>query len=50
MTKRIVVADDAAFMRNIVKNILETNGYQVVGRPLTAYLLLSSTRTCILTL
>ncbi|MDD3613124.1 MAG: response regulator [Caldicoprobacterales bacterium] len=31
MTKRIVVADDAAFMRNIVKNILETNGYQVVG-------------------
>ncbi|HZK33836.1 MAG TPA: response regulator [Bacillota bacterium] len=31
MSKRIVIADDAAFMRNVVRDILETNDYQVVG-------------------
>lgn len=31
MGKRILLADDAAFMRLMLKNILEPNGYQVVG-------------------
>ena len=31
MTKRILVVDDAAFMRMMIKNILVKNGYEVVG-------------------
>lgn len=31
MAKRILVVDDAAFMRMMIKNILVKNGYEVVG-------------------
>ncbi|MCL5780206.1 MAG: response regulator [Firmicutes bacterium] len=31
MSKRILVVDDAAFMRMMIKNILTKNGYEVVG-------------------
>lgn len=31
MGKRILVVDDAAFMRMMIKDILEKNGYEVVG-------------------
>lgn len=31
MTKNILVVDDAAFLRMILKDILENNGYNVVG-------------------
>ena len=31
MAKRILIADDAAFMRMMIKNILVKNGYDVVG-------------------
>jgi len=31
MAKRILVVDDAAFMRMMIKNILSKNGYEVVG-------------------
>jgi two-component system, chemotaxis family, chemotaxis protein CheY len=31
MAKRILIADDASFMRLMLKNILEGAGYQVVG-------------------
>ncbi|AEG59538.1 response regulator [Desulforamulus ruminis] len=31
MSKRILITDDAAFMRMMIKNILTKNGYEVVG-------------------
>lgn len=31
MSKRILIVDDAAFMRMMVKDILTKNGYEVVG-------------------
>lgn len=31
MSKRILVVDDAAFMRMMIKDILSKNGYNVVG-------------------
>ncbi len=31
MAKRVLVVDDAAFMRMMIKEILEKNGYDVVG-------------------
>jgi two-component system chemotaxis response regulator CheY len=31
MSKRILVVDDAAFMRMMIKDILSKNGYSVVG-------------------
>jgi two-component system chemotaxis response regulator CheY len=31
MGKKILVVDDAAFMRMMIKDILEKNGYEVVG-------------------
>ncbi len=31
MSKRILIVDDAAFMRMMIKNILSKNGYEVVG-------------------
>ncbi len=31
MTKRILIADDAAFMRMMLKDILTKGGYEVVG-------------------
>ena len=31
MSKRVLVVDDAAFMRLTLKTMLEKNGYQVVG-------------------
>lgn len=31
MSKRILITDDAAFMRMMIKNILLKNGYEVVG-------------------
>lgn len=31
MVKKILVVDDAAFMRMMIKNILLKNGYEVVG-------------------
>lgn len=31
MIKRILIADDAAFMRTILKGILQRNGYEIVG-------------------
>lgn len=31
MSKRILVVDDAAFMRMMIKNILTKNGYEIVG-------------------
>jgi two-component system chemotaxis response regulator CheY len=31
MGKRILIVDDAAFMRMMVKDILTKNGYEVVG-------------------
>ncbi|MEK4175314.1 response regulator [Aeribacillus composti] len=31
MSKRILVVDDAAFMRMMIKDILTKNGYEVVG-------------------
>lgn len=31
MGKRILIVDDAAFMRMMIKNILTKNGYEVVG-------------------
>lgn len=31
MSKRILIVDDAAFMRMMIKDILTKNGYEVVG-------------------
>lgn len=31
MSKRILVVDDAAFMRMMIKNILSKNGYEIIG-------------------
>jgi two-component system chemotaxis response regulator CheY len=31
MAKEILIVDDAAFMRMMIKDILDKNGYQVVG-------------------
>ncbi|HOV80827.1 MAG TPA: response regulator [Bacillota bacterium] len=31
MGKRILIVDDAAFMRMMIKNIITKNGYEVVG-------------------
>ena len=31
MGKRILITDDAAFMRMMLKDILTKNGYEVVG-------------------
>src|SRR5690625_2872919 len=31
MSKTVVIVDDAAFMRMMIKDILEKNGYEVVG-------------------
>ncbi len=31
MGKRILIVDDALFMRTVLKDILEKNGYEVVG-------------------
>ena len=31
MGKRVLIVDDAAFMRMIIKNILTDSGYQVIG-------------------
>lgn len=31
MRKRILIVDDAAFMRMMIRNILENNGYEVCG-------------------
>ena len=33
MAVRVLVVDDAAFMRMMVKDILSKNGYEVVGEP-----------------
>lgn len=32
MAKGVLIVDDAAFMRMMIKDILSKNGYQVVGR------------------
>jgi len=29
--KRVLIADDAAFMRMVIKTILDKNGFEVVG-------------------
>jgi two-component system chemotaxis response regulator CheY len=31
MAKRVLVTDDTAFMRMSLRNVLEKNGYEVVG-------------------
>jgi two-component system chemotaxis response regulator CheY len=31
LSKRILVVDDAAFMRMMIKNILSKNGYEIIG-------------------
>lgn len=31
MSKRVLIVDDAAFMRMMIKDILEKNGFEVVG-------------------
>ena len=31
MSKKILIVDDAAFMRMMIKDILTKNGYEVVG-------------------
>ncbi|MEW6447630.1 MAG: response regulator [Bacillota bacterium] len=31
MLKRVLIVDDAAFMRMMIKNIITKNGYEVVG-------------------
>ncbi|NPV88261.1 response regulator [Coprothermobacteraceae bacterium] len=31
MSKKILVVDDAAFMRMMIKNVLGQNGYEIVG-------------------
>lgn len=31
MAKKILIVDDAAFMRMMIKNILSKNGYEVIG-------------------
>ncbi|MCP8616511.1 response regulator [Salirhabdus salicampi] len=31
MDERVLIVDDAAFMRKMIKDILVTNGYEVVG-------------------
>ena len=31
MSKRILIVDDAAFMRMMIKDILTKNGFEVVG-------------------
>ncbi|WP_130806996.1 response regulator [Senegalia massiliensis] len=31
MSKRILIVDDAAFMRMMIKDILSKNGYEIVG-------------------
>lgn len=31
MSKRVLIVDDAAFMRMIIKDILTDNGYQIIG-------------------
>ncbi|PDO11246.1 MAG: two-component system response regulator [Candidatus Reconcilbacillus cellulovorans] len=37
MANRILVVDDAAFMRMMIKDILTKNGYQVVGEAQDGY-------------
>lgn len=31
MAKTVLIADDTAFMRMTLRNVIEKNGYQVVG-------------------
>jgi len=31
MSKRVLIVDDAAFMRMMIKNVLTQNGYEVAG-------------------
>lgn len=31
MSKKILIVDDAAFMRTVLRNVFESNGYEVVG-------------------
>lgn len=35
MAKNILICDDAAFMRMMIKDILTKNGYNVVGKQRT---------------
>lgn len=43
MSKRILIVDDAAFMRMMIKDILTKNGYEVVGKLLMVFKRLKST-------
>jgi|SRR5665647_547157 len=38
MGKRVLIVDDAAFMRMMIKDILSKNGYEVVGEAENGYI------------
>ncbi len=44
MSKKVLIVDDAVFMRMKLKDILEKNGYEVVGKPKMAKRLLKNTK------
>ena len=37
MAKNILICDDAAFMRMMIKDILTKNGYNIVGSCINGY-------------
>jgi len=47
MGKRVLIVDDAAFMRMMIKDILTKNGYEVAGERKTEHGQLTSTKSLI---
>lgn len=47
MAKNILICDDAAFMRMMIKDILTKNGYNVVGEAENGARVLKNTTNCI---
>jgi glyoxylase-like metal-dependent hydrolase (beta-lactamase superfamily II) len=48
MSKSILLVDDAAFMRMMLKDILTKNGYNVVGEAVNSYIICSKDRNLII--
>lgn len=44
MSKKVLIVDDAVFMRMKLKDILEKNGYEVVGEAQNGKRLLKNTK------
>lgn len=49
MSNKVLIVDDAAFMRMMIKEILSKNGYSVVGKQVTALKQLKNTKSSVLT-